>query len=331
VTANETTTYTVTFTTSECALSNDDCFDVAYSNYCASIDEYNWWLNCPTCLSFPAWEICTCDNESFMHTGCVGYTVFYDGPCNEYSVTASASATVYPSAAGACDDGNPCTLNDIIQGDCSCSGTLIDVNNNGICDFSESCEITATLNPVCEGESTTLSTGIETNYENRVAQFTNSLTQKVVVPYTYSASSIIDNFTYEFWFNTDRTITLLPEKTGGINVQAVWGQNFAVFPGFILNPNLRGTGVSVGTNGLCIVEHSGNFFASRFTYATSLQGWHHIAIAYINNGFNVYLDGQFIGYRPNGTNFFNNHNRVAPILALGVGYQIGRASCRERV
>ena len=318
VNANETTTYTVTFETSECPLNNEDCYNAAFNAYCGSLD--NWWYNCPTCLSFYYSEVCTCDNQPAFSNGCNGFTSFYNGSCNDYRVTSSASATIYPNAFSSCDDGNACTLNDIIQADCTCSGTLIDENNNGICDFSESCEITATINPVCAGESTVLSTGIESNYENRVAQFTNSLTQKVVVPYTYSATSIIDNFTYEFWFNTERTITLLPEQTGGVNVQAVWGQNFAVFPGFILNPNLRGTGVSVGTNGLCIVEHSGNFFASRFTFERTLIGWHHIAVAYINNGFNVYLDGQFVGYRPNGTNFFNNHNRVAPILALGVGY-----------
>ena len=318
VNANETTTYTVTFETSECPLNNEDCYNAEFDIYCGSL--YEWWFNCPYCFSVYYWEVCTCDNQPAFSNGCNGFTSFYNGSCNDYRVTSSASATIYPNALSSCDDGNACTLNDIIQADCTCSGTLIDENNNGICDFSESCEITATINPVCAGESTVLSTGIESNYENRVAQFTNSLTQKVVVPYTYSATSIIDNFTYEFWFNTERTITLLPERTGGVNVQAVWGQNFAVFPGFILNPNLRGTGVSVGTNGLCIVEHSGNFFASRFTFERTLIGWHHIAVAYINNGFNVYLDGQFVGYRPNGTNFFNNHNRVAPILALGVGY-----------
>ena len=318
VNANETTTYTVTFETSECPLNNEDCYNVEFDTYCGSL--YEWWYNCPTCFSVYYWEVCTCDNQPAFSNGCNGFTTFYNGSCNDYRVTSSATATIYPNALSSCNDGDECTLNDIIQADCTCSGTLIDENNNGICDFSESCEITATLNPVCAGESTVLSTGIETNYENRVAQFTNSLSQKVVVPYTYSETSIIDNFTYDFWFNTERTITMLPERTGGVNVQAVWGQNFAVFPGFILNPNLRGTGVSVGTNGLCIVEHSGNFFASRFSYERTLVGWHHIAISYINNGFNVYLDGQFIGYRPNGTNFFNNHNRVAPILALGVGY-----------
>ncbi len=34
----------------------------------------------------------------------------------------------------ACDDGDNCTENDVYQEDCSCLGTLIDINNDGICD-----------------------------------------------------------------------------------------------------------------------------------------------------------------------------------------------------
>ncbi|MFN5294588.1 MAG: LamG-like jellyroll fold domain-containing protein, partial [Flavobacteriales bacterium] len=320
VSANQTTTYTVEYTAPGCTPTENTCYDPELADFCA---EQNPWIACPTCFAdfLPyAFEICTCDNQTAIVESCNGYIIYRNGNCeSQNEISVSASATIYPQALSSCNDGDPCTVNDIIQSDCTCSGTLLDENQNGVCDLEENCNITAIPNPICEGDTSTLSLGIN-NYENRVAQFTNSLQQRVIIPYTYSATSVIDNFAYELWVNTSRSITLLPEKTGGINVQAVNGQNFAVFPSYYLNPNLRGTGISVGTNGLSIVEHSGNFFASRFTYATSLIGWHHIAVSYINNGFNVYLDGQFIGYRPNGTNFFNNHNRVAPLMALGIGY-----------
>ncbi|MFM7769149.1 MAG: LamG-like jellyroll fold domain-containing protein, partial [Bacteroidota bacterium] len=62
-------------------------------------------------------------------------------------------------------------------------------------------------------------------------------------------------------------------------------------------------GVSVGANGICVLEHSHQFIASRFTYAATLNGWHHIAVVYTNSNFEVFLDGASIGTRLNGSNY----------------------------
>ena len=39
----------------------------------------------------------------------------------------------------ACDDGDPCTYNDLYDEDCNCGGTLLDADQNGICDIIDSC------------------------------------------------------------------------------------------------------------------------------------------------------------------------------------------------
>ena len=39
----------------------------------------------------------------------------------------------------ACDDGDPCTQNDMYDEDCNCEGILLDADENGICDIIESC------------------------------------------------------------------------------------------------------------------------------------------------------------------------------------------------
>jgi len=39
----------------------------------------------------------------------------------------------------ACDDGDPCTYDDLYDEDCNCSGTLLDADENGICDIIDSC------------------------------------------------------------------------------------------------------------------------------------------------------------------------------------------------
>jgi hypothetical protein len=48
----------------------------------------------------------------------------------------------------ACDDGDNCTENDTYGNDCNCAGTLIDANNNDICDLDEACDDPANLNAV---------------------------------------------------------------------------------------------------------------------------------------------------------------------------------------
>ncbi|MCB0793993.1 MAG: proprotein convertase P-domain-containing protein, partial [Flavobacteriales bacterium] len=39
----------------------------------------------------------------------------------------------------ACDDGNVCTINDVYQSNCSCSGTFEDSDNDGTCDANDGC------------------------------------------------------------------------------------------------------------------------------------------------------------------------------------------------
>ena len=51
-----------------------------------------------------------------------------------------------------CDDLDPCTVNDIYNEDCNCSGILLDLNKNGVCDFYEPCDATIVVNQIEQGE-----------------------------------------------------------------------------------------------------------------------------------------------------------------------------------
>ena len=185
--------------------------------------------------------------------------------------------------------------------------------------------VTASATTICRGSSVSIIASDGNNLtptNNRVAQFSNNVSNMIGISYN-SQSIPTNNFTYEFWFNTNRTISLLSEKTGGVSVQAVSGQNFAVIPDFYNIPYYRGTGVSVGTNGISVIEHSGNFIDARLTHATSLVGWHHCAVVYQNNTFKLYLDGSLIGSRSNGQNFGGygtQYSNVGLIQTIGKGY-----------
>ena len=39
-----------------------------------------------------------------------------------------------------CDDGDPCTVNDVYGTDCGCSGTYVDTDNDGVCDAEDVCD-----------------------------------------------------------------------------------------------------------------------------------------------------------------------------------------------
>jgi hypothetical protein len=57
---------------------------------------------------------------------------------NGLESSCTSMVTVVNALEGqACDDGDDCTENDIYDANCNCAGTLIDEDNNGVCDFNE--------------------------------------------------------------------------------------------------------------------------------------------------------------------------------------------------
>jgi hypothetical protein len=61
----------------------------------------------------------------------------------------TATVTITNALEGLpCDDGDDCTINDLYTADCGCEGTLLDTNNNGVCDLEESCTDPTNLDAV---------------------------------------------------------------------------------------------------------------------------------------------------------------------------------------
>lgn len=63
----------------------------------------------------------------------------------------TATVTVVNDLEGQpCNDEDECTINDIYTVDCGCAGTLLDTNDNGICDLEEGCTPPTNLDAVVE-------------------------------------------------------------------------------------------------------------------------------------------------------------------------------------
>ena len=163
-----------------------------------------------------------------------------------------------------------------------------------------------TSNPpvMCPGLGATLTaTG---TIDNRVLNFPRNAGQEIVLNNVQNYA--ISNFTYEFWFQTTDSIDFLTEHVDGQFIyDGQAGQNYAVFPQQVWSPtHRRSSGISVGKNGISVIEHSHQFIASRMNYAAPLVGWHHCAVVYTNNNFELFIDGLSVGSRSNGSNYTDN-------------------------
>ncbi len=103
-----------------------------------------------------------------------------------------------------------------------------------------------------------------------------------------------NNFTLEFWANPAGSLTLTAEVASD-NIYYYGPQRYAVFPdhgplaGYPAGH--VGAGISVGTNGVIVVEHSDALLAPVLVYTGSLSGWTHVALTYSEGQPRLYLNG----------------------------------------
>ncbi|MFM2226865.1 MAG: hypothetical protein RL664_208 [Bacteroidota bacterium] len=179
---------------------------------------------------------------------------------------------------------------------------------------AQSVDITSNDMILCQGESATLTASAD--LPNRVLNFPRTTNQTIIL--NNVPAQTIGTFTYEFWFNTPDSIVLLPEHVDGIGIyDGQAGQNYAVYPQSIFSGiQRRSSGISVGINGISVMEQSHQFSASRLTYTADLSGWHHCAVVYTSNNFELFIDGISVGTRLNGSNYANNNFGVPLTVAF---------------
>jgi hypothetical protein len=108
---------------------------------------------------------------------------------------------------------------------------------------------------------------------------------------TPSLTNIQNTFTIEFWAYPQKGFTPLQEGGGPNNGTS--GQSYAVFPdwGGINSSGPAGVGVSVGTNGISVIEYCNNYMPSSLSYTNSINGWVHVAVVYSNKQPTLYVNG----------------------------------------
>ena len=145
-------------------------------------------------------------------------------------------------------------------------------------------------------------------------------------------SSVSNNFTMEFWVKPSKAIPSgMIETNIPFYYAGVAGQNYGVFPthgggypgpnpnnGY---PNHAGAGISVGTNGVAVFEHSHNYIPPILLLYTPISSinWTHIAVVYTARNPSLYINGLLVRTSP----FTSTITDVHPSASLGDLYNYG--------
>ena len=116
------------------ALPGTSCSD---GNACTTGDVWN--ANCQ-CIGTPL--VCN-DNNPCTNDQCSnGFCVFSAVPDNDGDGVCNATDNC-PNTPGqigsTCNDNDPCTINDVLNTNCQCAGTVLDTDGDGVCNASDGC------------------------------------------------------------------------------------------------------------------------------------------------------------------------------------------------
>ena len=103
-----------------------------------------------------------------------------------------------------------------------------------------------------------------------------------------------NNFSMAGWARPQAGIALPKEADEGVFINlerndaivAVHGQSA------FSDPDHSGAGISIGTNGIAVYEHSGNYFAPLLVHQHPVNGWTHVAVIYREGRPHLYLNGK---------------------------------------
>ena len=104
-------------------------------------------------------------------------------------------------------------------------------------------------------------------------------------------NQIWNNFTYEFWIKPEAPHRVVQESKLGVSGKL--DQRFIIGAGYSDHERIAGMGVSVGTNGISVFEHTKNHFPATLVYESEITNWTHIAIVYYQKTPYLFINGEF--------------------------------------
>lgn len=103
---------------------------------------------------------------------------------------------------------------------------------------------------------------------------------------------VCNDFTYEFWVNPETKHQIDVPSTSGVD--GIHGKRYVIAPGHGQDSDRAGIGVSVGTNGISIYEHTHSHLPAVLVYQAPIRGWTHIAVVYRHKTPFLYVNGRLV-------------------------------------
>jgi len=130
-----------------------------------------------------------------------------------------------------------------------------------------------------------------------------------------------DTFTIVFWVKPAKTIPLT-----GSAWDTKTNQAYAIAEGHGGSSGKAGAGVSVGTNGVRIIEHANSYYQDRLTWGGTLSStqWTQLAVVYNNRVPSLYVNGALVATGTAGPYGVFPGHLGGPLTNL---YRMGRACC----
>jgi glycosyltransferase involved in cell wall biosynthesis len=104
-------------------------------------------------------------------------------------------------------------------------------------------------------------------------------------------NTVVNSFTYEFWVKPEQQHEIFSESSFGIKGNK--NQRYVIGPGHGESTFRAGIGVSVGTNGISVFEHTHNHLPAVLVYQFPINDWIHVAIVYNNRIPSLFVNGEF--------------------------------------
>ena len=100
-----------------------------------------------------------------------------------------------------------------------------------------------------------------------------------------------NSFTYEFWVKPEVTSPIVQESVNGIT--GTQGQPYIMGPGHVEASNAAGIGISIGTNGVLVFEHTGYHLPALLVCQVPISDWTHISVVFKNKRPFLYINGEY--------------------------------------
>jgi hypothetical protein len=120
----------------------------------------------------------------------------------------------------------------------------------------------------------------------------NGTTDFVAMPQTATA---VNSFTIDLWVNPSAEHQVDDESLEGY--AGIDGQRYAVYPSHGTHDWGRGhagVGLSVGTNGVSVYEHAGDYIPAVLVHRQALSGWTRVTLVYRDRTPSLYIDGRLV-------------------------------------